>query len=167
MKTIAIFVACLAALASSVATAHDYKLGAIQIVHPWARATPKGASVGGGYMTITNTGTTPDRLVGGTSSVAGHIEIHQMSMENGVMRMRPLRNGLEIKPGQTVELKPGSFHVMMLDLKSPIKEGEWVKGTLTFEKAGAIEVEYAVVAPGTSPGGASKGEGAMTGGDHH
>lgn len=153
MRTFAVVLAALTALACGQALAHDYKVGTLQIVHPWARATPKGASVGGGFMTITNTGSEPDRLIGGSAAVAGRFEVHEMSMDNGVMRMRPLKNGLEIKPGQTVELKPGSFHVMMMDLKNPIKEGERIKGTLVFEKAGTVEVEYAIVAVGASPGG--------------
>ncbi|HWM46952.1 MAG TPA: copper chaperone PCu(A)C [Xanthobacteraceae bacterium] len=156
MKTTITALAALALLVTS-AMAHDYKVGSLKIDHPWARATPKGASVGGGYMKITNTGTTPDRLVGGSSTVSGRFEVHEMSMDNGVMRMRPLKDGLEIKPGQTVELKPGSFHIMLLDLKQPLKENERVKGTLTFEKAGTVEVEYAVVAVGASPGGKDRG----------
>jgi copper(I)-binding protein len=152
MKPIIIALAALLALLTG-ASAHDYKLGSLHIVHPWARATPKGASVGGGYMKITNNGTVADRLVGGSSPVAGRFEIHEMSVEQGVMRMRLLRDGLEIKPGQTVELKPGSFHVMLIDLKQPIREKERFKGTLIFEKAGTVEVEYAVEAVGASPGG--------------
>jgi len=164
MKTTITALAALALLVTS-AMAHDYKVGDLKIDHPWARATPKGASVGGAYMKITNTGTTPDRLVGGSSAVSGRFEVHEMSMDNGVMRMRPLKDGLEIKPGQTVELKPGSFHIMLLDLKQPLKENERVKGTLTFEKAGSVEVEYAVVAVGASPGDkdrGGKGQGGMS-----
>ena len=116
----------------------------------------KGASVGGGYMKITNNGTAPDRLIGGSSPIAGRFEVHEMSMDNGVMRMRPLKDGLEIKPGQTVELKPGSFHVMFVDLKEPIKEGDRVKGTLVFEKAGTVDVEYVAVAVGAIAEGGSQ-----------
>lgn len=141
------------ALVASTAVAHDYKIGALQIAHPWARATPKGAAVGGGYFKITNTGSTPDRLVSGTSEISGRFEVHEMSMDNGVMKMRQLKDGIEIKPGETVEFKPGGYHVMMLDLKGPIKEGERVKGTLVFEKAGKVDVEYAVVPVGGSPSG--------------
>lgn len=157
MKTFIIGLIALLALGAN-ASAHDYKLGTLHIVHPWARATPKGATVGGGYMKITNNGTMPDRLIGGASPVAGRFEIHEMSVDDkGVMRMRMLKDGLEIKPGQTVELKPGSFHVMLVDLKQPLHEKDRVKGTLIFEKAGTVEVEYAVVAVGASPGGGSHG----------
>ena len=134
--------------------AHEYNVGSLKIGHPWARATPKGASVAGGYLTITNTGTTPDRLVGGTAAFAGRLEIHQMSEQGGVMKMRHLPKGIEIKPGETVELKPGSFHVMFMDLKRPLVKDQKPrpKGTLVFEKAGTIEVEYAVEAVGGAPG---------------
>ncbi|MCU0819620.1 MAG: copper chaperone PCu(A)C [Beijerinckiaceae bacterium] len=146
-------------LAGSPAFAHDYKLGDLKIDHPWSRATPGGAKVAGGYMTITNNGKEADRLVGGTLLSAGIVEIHEMAMEGSTMRMRALPQGLEIKPGQTVELKPGGFHVMFLDLKSPLKEGETVKGTLVFQRAGTIEVEFKVEARGASGGHEHGGHG--------
>lgn len=164
MKATLIGLAALIALATG-AQAHDYKIGTLHIVHPWARATPKGATVGGGYMKITNNGTAPDRLIGGSSPIAGRFEVHEMSVDKGVMKMRMLKDGLEIKPGETVELKPGSFHIMLVDLKKPIVEKERFKGTLTFEKAGTIEVEYVPVAVGASPGG--KAEGGGHGGGHN
>jgi periplasmic copper chaperone A len=146
--------ACVFALIAATASAHEYKAGSLEIKHPWARATPKGATVAGGYMTIINTGTAPDRLVRFSSPAAGKFEIHEMKMENGIMKMRPLPNGIEIKPGQTVELKPGSYHLMFVDLKQPFQKGERVKGAIEFEKAGKMEVEYAVEAAGTTmPGG--------------
>src|SRR5262245_45104528 len=106
--------------APGVLQAHEYNLGPLKIGHPWARATPKGAAVAGGYLKITNTGTTSDRLIGGTAAFAGRFEIHEMSEQGGVMKMRHLPNGIEIKPGETVEFKPGSFHVMFMDLKQPL-----------------------------------------------
>ena len=146
-----IVLAAILALGVNAASAHDYKAGSIEIKHPWARATPKGAAVAGGYLTIVNTGAAADRLVGGSSPAAGKFEIHEMKMEQGVMKMRPLDQGLEIKPGATVELKPGSYHLMFLQLKAPFEQGQRVKGTLVFEKAGTVEVEYAVEAVGASP----------------
>lgn len=128
----------------------DYKLGALEIKQPWARATPKGAPVAGGYVTITNTGTMPDRLTGGSLTAAGRLEIHEMATVDGVMKMRPLAAGIEIKPGQTVELKPGSSHMMFMELKQPLTAGQPIKGTLIFEKAGTIEIEYAVAPIGAS-----------------
>ena len=136
----------LATIAS--ASAHDYKVGSLKIDHPWARATPKGATVAGGYLKITNNGTTPDRLVGGATEAAQKFEIHEMSMDGGVMKMRELSNGLEIAPGATVELKPGSFHVMMTGVTKPFVQGQRVKASLTFEKAGKVDVEFAVQAVG-------------------
>lgn len=158
MKFAASILGVMLMIAASHACAHDYKVGALQIGHPWSRATPNGASVAAGYMTITNTGATPDRLIGGSAAVAGRVEVHEMSMDGGVMKMRPLKGGLELKPGETVELKPSSFHLMMLDLKQPVKLGERFKGTLTFEKAGSVDVEYAVVPAGATPDSAGKSD---------
>ncbi len=142
------------------AKAHDYKAGPLEIKHPWSRATPKGATVAGGYLSIVNTGSAPDRLIGGSVEGAGKFEVHEMSMDGSVMKMRALPKGLEIKPGQTVELKPGSYHLMFIGLKQPFEQGKRVKGTLEFEKAGKVEVEYAVEAIGASPQG-------QRGGGHH
>ena len=150
----AFLAACLAAssLAVGRATAADYSIGALRIGTPWTRVTPKGASVAGGYMTITNNGSAPDRLVGGTAAVAERFEVHATMMEQGVARMRPVAGGLVIGPGETVELKPGSTHAMFVGLKRPLQKGQNVKGTLKFEKAGSVEIEYAVEALGaTSP----------------
>jgi hypothetical protein len=143
------------AFAASAAQAHEYNLGSLKIAHPWARATPKGATVAGGYLKITNNGTAPDRLIGGSATFAGRFEIHQMSEQAGVMQMRHLPKGIEIEPGETVELKPGSVHLMFMDLKQPLVKDQKPrpKSTLVFEKAGTIEVEYAVEAVGSSPGG--------------
>lgn len=139
-------------LVASPAGAHDYKLGALQIAHPWARATPPTAPSGGGFLSITNTGTTPDRLISAKSPAAGMVQIHEMKMDGNVMRMRELENGLEIAPGATVNLAPGGLHLMMMGLKVPFKKDENVPVTLVFEKAGSIDVELAVLPLGASPG---------------
>lgn len=141
------FVACAVTL-SSAACAADYKVGPIEIDRPWSRAVPRGASVAAGYLTIRNTGTEPDRLVSGTTPIAGKFEVHEMSMDNGVMRMRPVADGLVINPGQTVELKPQSFHIMMTGVNQPVEKGKSFKGSLRFEKAGTVEVEFSVEAIG-------------------
>jgi copper(I)-binding protein len=120
------------------------KAGPLVIEQPWSRATPGGAKVGGGYLRITNTGTSPDRLVGGSLAAASRFEVHEMKMDGSVMKMRQLTEGLAIPPGGTVELKPGGYHVMFLDLREPLKEGQTVKGTLVFERAGTVEVSYSV-----------------------
>jgi len=144
----------LAAVAgSSSASCHDYQLGSLKIEHPWARATPGGAKVGGGYVKITNTGKEPDRLIGGSLATAGKVEVHEMRMQGDVMQMRRLDKGLEIQPGQTVELKPGSYHLMFMDITQPLKADASAKGTLVFDKAGTIEVEFNIEPMGASSGG--------------
>ena len=122
----------------------DVTAGSMKISAPWARATPNGASVGGAYMTITNTGATADRLVGGSTEIASRLEVHEMSMDNGVMKMRPVAGGIEIAPGQTVKLDPSGYHIMFFGLKQPLKQGEHVKATLDFAKAGKVDVDFVV-----------------------
>ena len=101
--------------------------------------------MGGGYLKVTNTGAEADRLIGGSLPIAATtVEVHEMSMTDGVMRMRKLDKGLEIKPGQAVELKPGGYHIMFMGLREGLQQGQPVKGTLEFEKAGSVEVEYRV-----------------------
>jgi periplasmic copper chaperone A len=146
MKKHAILTAAVVVLsaAATIAGAQEYKANSIEVDQPWSPATPRGASVAAGYMTIKNAGTEPDRLTGASTPVAGKVEVHQMTMENGIMQMRPLASGLEIRPGQTVELKPNSFHLMLENLKEPIQQGKPFKATLTFAKAGAINVNFVV-----------------------
>ena len=151
-KILVITIALMPALmAATLTNARNFKLGALEISQPWARATPKGAETGAGYLTIKNGGSTPDRLVAATLSNAASAQIHEMAMDNGVMKMREVSGGLEIKPGDTVTLKPNGFHVMFMGLKAPLANGQSVSGSLTFEKAGTIAVEFEV-APAGSPG---------------
>lgn len=125
--------------------AHDYKAGQIAIAHPWSRATPAGAKVAAGYLALKNEGGEADRLVSVTGDISSRAEIHEMSVDaSGVMTMRGLPDGIEIPAGGTVELKPGSFHIMFMQIAQPLKEGERFKGSLTFEKAGTVDVEFAV-----------------------
>jgi copper(I)-binding protein len=154
MRPTSLLVASLTVLAIATAHARDYKAGALDVSDPWSRATPKGASVAAGYMKITNSGTAPDRLISGSADVASKFEVHEMSMENGVAKMRPVNGGLEIKPGQTVEFKPGSFHVMFVGLKKPLANGDHIKATLVFEKAGTLNLEFDVHEMGASTTGA-------------
>jgi copper(I)-binding protein len=135
------------------AQSSTYKVGSLVIEAPWIRATPGGAKVAGGYLKITNTGQQPDRLTGGTLPVATEVEVHEMSMSNGVMKMRKLDGGLEIKSGQSVELKPGGYHLMFTGLRHGLKENETIKGTLVFERSGSVEVEYRVAPIGAKSGG--------------
>jgi copper(I)-binding protein len=126
------------------------KAGDLVISQAWTRATPGGAKVGGGYLTIENKGKTEDRLVGGTTAVAAKLEVHQMSMSDGVMKMHPVEGGLAIAPGKTVKLAPGGYHLMLVDLKQPLKQGETVPVTLQFEKAGKVAVSLSVQGIGAS-----------------
>ena len=128
---------------SAGAIAADFKIGSIEIIGPWSRATPKGAATAIGYMTIKNNGTTPDRLIGGSVDFANVFQLHSMTMEDGVSKMRDLE-GVEIAPGETVEFNPGGSHIMFVGLKYALAQGERVKGTLVFEHAGAIQIEYDV-----------------------
>lgn len=130
------------------------KAGDLTIETPWLRATPNGAKVAGGYVRITNTGGTPDVLTGASVPFAKSGDIHSMSMEGGVMKMAPVSEGLTIKPGETVELKPGGYHLMFEGLTGAPKAGETVAGTLTFRRAGTVPVTFAVAPIGASaPGG--------------
>jgi periplasmic copper chaperone A len=116
----------------------------IQVDNPFARATPAGASTGAVYMTISNKSNAADRLTGASSEVADKLQIHEMKMVNGVMQMRELPSGLALPPGRSVALKPGSYHVMLIGLKQPLKAGETFPLTLTFEKAGKVEITVPV-----------------------
>jgi copper(I)-binding protein len=148
----------LALLAFGHAAAGDYSIGSLRISNPWIRSPPKGAAVAGGYMTITNAGTTPDRLIGGTAAAAGRFELHSMVVEKGVARMRPITGGIAIQPGETIELKPGSMHVMLMDLRQALEPGRTVEGMLEFEKAGRLRIEYVVEPLGTAaPKGGAHG----------
>ena len=153
MRLASVFIAGLLGALIATAQARDYKVGAIDVVDPWSRATPKGTSVAAGYMKITNTGTVPDRLVAGSSDVAPTFEVHEMTMQDGIAKMRPVKGGLEIKPGETVELKPGSLHVMFVGLKKPLNAADKFKATLVFEKAGPVSIEYDVRAMGSGSDG--------------
>jgi copper(I)-binding protein len=141
--------------------AADYDLGPIHIAQPWARATPKGASSGAGYMTVTNTGATPDRLACIASDAAAQCQIHTMTVDGGVMKMRPVEGGLEIPAGGTVVLKPAGLHVMLVDLKHPLEPGKMVEVTLKFEKAGTVEVALSIAAIGAPAPGVAAGGGTM------
>jgi periplasmic copper chaperone A len=140
MKPILQFVACVAlVLALFAAPVRAEEGGKILVItQAWSRATPGGAKIAGGYLTIQNMGNVPDRLIGGSSDIAGKVEVHEMAMNNGVMTMRPLDKGLVIEPGKTVKLAPGGYHLMLFDLKSPLKQGDKVPVVLEFEKAGKV-----------------------------
>ena len=136
--------------------AANAKSGAITIEDPWSRATPGGAKVGVGFLTIKNEGKTEDRLLSAASPIAARAEIHETKMENDMMTMRPVSGGIAIPLGGSVTLAPNGYHLMFADLSAPLKQGEQFKATLTFEHAGAVEVTFDVKAIGAAapaPGG--------------
>lgn len=131
-------------------------VGDISVEHAWSRATPPGASAGAVFMTLGVTGKTADRLVKVDSPAARAAELHTMSVDGGVMKMRPVA-AIEVKPGSKTELKPGGLHVMLIGLVKPLVEGEAVSLTLTFEKAGRVDVKAMVRKAGAQANDAAKG----------
>ncbi len=132
------------AVSASPVLAEPIHVGKLMIDGAWTRATPPNAPVAGGFMVISNMGDEVDKLVGGDAGFAGRVEVHEMKMDNDVMRMREVEGGLEIPPGGSVELKPGGYHIMFMALKEQLKEGETRAVTLTFEKAGEVELQLPV-----------------------
>lgn len=157
--SIRLLAACLVSLASSGVLAHDYKAGSVRIDHPFAMPTPPGAQVGGVWLkTLVNSGAQPDRLVRASTPVAGRVEIHTLSTEGGVARMREL-DSLALAPGQRIEMRPqAGEHLMLAQLKQPLKEGEHFPLTLEFERGGKVEVKVYVQTP--------KGRGAAAAATH-
>jgi hypothetical protein len=152
----------LGCLLATPALAEEVKAGDLVITQAWSRATPGGAKVAGGYLTIENKGSAPDRLIGGSTDVADKVQVHEMATNNGVMTMRPLDKGLTIEPGKTVKLAPGGLHLMMLDLKSPLKQGDKLPVTLEFERAGKVKLSFDVQGVGAQgPAGAGNSGGHM------
>ena len=156
MRTLAC-VAALFALPGAPAHAQEVKAGDLVITQVWSRATPGGAKIAGGYLTIENKGAAPDRLISGSGDFAGKVEIHEMAMNNGVMTMRSLDKGLPIEPGKTVKLAPGGYHLMLMDLKTPLKQGDKVPLTLEFEKAGKVTLSLDVQGVGAQAPAARAG----------
>jgi copper(I)-binding protein len=141
----------LAAIAIAIAApvaAHDFKAGSLTLQHPWTRATA--GKVGAGYTIIVNRGKTADQLVSATSPAVDKVEIHTMSMDGGVMKMRPLPDGIAIPAGGTARLAPGGYHLMLLGLKAPLVAGTLVPLTLNFAKAGPVKVQLKVEAAGAA-----------------
>jgi len=134
----------LADMATQHAAAAEFKAGDISVEAPWSRATPGGAKVGAGYLTIKNAGSAPDRLVSATAEIAEKTEIHEMSMTDGMMKMREVTGGVEVPAGGSIALAPKGYHLMLFGLKKPLKEGDTFAGTLTFEKAGPLPVTFDV-----------------------
>lgn len=138
-------------MAAAPALAHDYHSGDLAIGHPWSRATPPGMDKAVGYLTLTNEGESPVRFTGASSPRADSVGIHETRTEDGMMTMTPVDNGLTVAPGQTVTLKPKSYHLMLMGLEKPLKEGDQVPVTLTFDGAPSRKVELHVEGAGGSP----------------
>lgn len=137
-------IAVLSCLATTFAGAADVSVGNLVVTQAWSRATPGGAEVAGGYLTIENKGSLPDRLLSASTGAARKIEIHEMGLSDGIMTMRPMQNGLVIEPGKVVKFAPGGRHLMLMGLTAPLVEGDLIAVTLTFETAGQLTVPFAV-----------------------
>jgi copper(I)-binding protein len=146
----AVLLTLAAVLAAPWAGAHDtaIKAGNLVITGPWSRQSPMAADVAAGFLTIANTGQEDDRLVKAETAISSMTQIHGMKMEGDVMKMFELPEGIPIPAGGMVELKPKSLHLMFMGLAKPPAEGEHFTATLTFEKAGTVEVQFDVLAPG-------------------
>ncbi len=129
---------------AAAASGPQFKVGDVVVTSPWSRATPKGAKIGAGYLTIQNNGATSDKLLSVETDVAGKADIHEMSMKDGVMHMRPLAGGVTIEPGKSLVLSPSGFHLMLMDLKKPLEQGQSFDATLHFEKAGPLKVKFQI-----------------------
>lgn len=151
MKSASLFsIAALTLSLLSPAGAHDYEAGTLHIAHPWARATVPGQPAGGAYLELENRGGA-DRLLSARSPASARVELHSMTMEGEVMRMRELE-AVPLPAGATVKFQPGGLHLMLMGLKAPLKQGERVPLTLRFEKAGEVTVELSVESPGSMGG---------------
>ena len=123
---------------------HEFSAGNLVIEHPWSRATPPGAKVGGAYFTMTNNGKERDQLIAASADVAERAEFHRMSMNGDVMTMAKLEKPISIDPGETIYFEPGSLHLMLFGLKQPLLEGKSFSGTLEFEKAGITQLSFKI-----------------------
>jgi periplasmic copper chaperone A len=144
--------AAAAAFATFTVQAHEFKIADIRIGHPYARATTQGQTNGGAYLSLENSGADDKLLSVDAATVAGRAELHQMAMEGDVMKMRQV-DGVEVTKGKPVTLKPGGYHVMLLGLKAPLKEGDKFPMKLKFEKAGEVTVTVNVEKAGADHSG--------------
>lgn len=146
-----ILLAMLAACQRTPGDASAVRAGDIELADAWVREAPAGSDTAGGFLTIRNTGATPDRLVSIASPALGDAQIHEMRMDQGVMRMRQLVDGIEIAPRQTLSLAPGSgYHLMLMRPRSPLAPGQPVSLRLTFQRAGSVDVVFPVLPMSTT-----------------
>jgi copper(I)-binding protein len=146
--TAALAAACLAHAPEAFAQG---SAGDLKITGPWSLPVPTGAPTAAGYLTIVNTGKTADRLIGADVPDVDHVEVHEMKLDGAIMRMRPIPGGLALPPGKTVTLAPGGFHLMLIGPKRGFNVGDHIPGTLRFEHAGPVKVDFKVqLAPPTA-----------------
>lgn len=143
-------IAAYALLAAHQSAASEFRAGDLVVKNPWSRATPAGARVAGGYFAIENRGAQSDRLIAAEVEIAGRVEIHTMTLQDGVMRMRSMNSGVEIKAGENTIFQPSGLHLMWLDLARTPKVGDVLNGRLTFEKSGTIAVQFRVAPMGAT-----------------
>lgn len=167
MKTTTLAVLCALSIPAMMLPASAQQVGDLKIEKPWSRATPGNSKIGAGYFTVTNTGAAPDTLVSVTTPASDHVEIHEMAMKDGVMTMRPMAKGVTIAPGKAVSFAPGGFHLMLMGLKAPLKQGDKVPLTLTFAKAGKVDVTLDVQGIGAQAPGSTAPAGAAPAGHMH
>jgi periplasmic copper chaperone A len=165
MKNVVLILAALVLADAGAALAHDYKLGPIAIGHPWARPTAQGAKNAAAYLTLQNGAGEPDRLVAVNSPVAEKAQIHETSNDGGIMKMREAADGVTLAPGESVAFKPGGYHIMLVGLKNKLDDGQHIPLTLTFAKAGSINVEV-YVEKASGQGGGTAPSHDMHGMDH-
>jgi periplasmic copper chaperone A len=134
---------CLLTLLATPAVAHEIKIGDLEIVHPWARATAGASTTGAVYMRIENNGDTDDQLVSMTTDAAERVEMHTSTEDNGVASMQKV-DAIDLPAHSTTEFKPGKYHVMLVGVDPPLREYDTFKMTLVFAKAGRVEVEVYV-----------------------
>jgi hypothetical protein len=147
-KTLALSAAI--GLMATAALAHGYRAGTLSLQHPWSRETAVGQTVGGGFLSISNSGNREDRLLSGTTPVAAEVQLHTMTVDGGVMRMRQVTDGIAIPAKGSVDLKPGGYHIMFMGLKRQLRQGERVPVTLRFQRAGTVTVQFAVQPVGST-----------------
>ena len=149
MRSAIIAASLLTAVMAQAAAAHDYEVSGLGISHPWSRATAPSQPAGGVFMTIENIGDRADRLVGASSPIAERADIHNTINDNGVMRMRPVET-IDLPVSGGAELAPGGYHIMLIGLTEPLKQGTRIPVTLQFEHAGSIDIEVTVEAAGAA-----------------
>ena len=139
---IGVVVGLWALLSAGFAIAGDIAVGSLIVENPWSRATPGGAKVGAGYLSLINIGAEPDRLISAKTDVSERVEFHSLKIDGGIMKMRKLVDGVVLKPRSVVSFKPGGYHLMLIGLKKPLMKDQDFNVTLRFEKAGDIDVLF-------------------------